>query len=206
MHQVQLHRQESGREHADCLALRLVRKEQPQTRKYQSKVHQRDRKLHQTKRHTAIETRNWDTIVIPNSMLMKGEVMILGRRTGQPVQHRMWVYFNVDFRIPPADVIATVEKALRGEAIPNVAQDPPFSKLDLISCCNVLIYLGDVLQRKVWSILHYALKPTGFLVLGPSESIGTLSESFHQVEGASGPEPARDSVPSDKEPLRRHEE
>ena len=64
----------------------------------------------------------------------------------------------------------------------NVAQDPPFSRLDLISCCNVLIYLGAVLQRKVLSILHYALKPTGFLVLGPSESIGTLSESFHQVE------------------------
>ena len=63
----------------------------------------------------------------------------------------------------------------------NVAQDPPFSKLDLISCCNVLIYLGDVLQRKVWSILHYALKPKGFLIVGPSESIGTLSESFHQV-------------------------
>ncbi len=64
----------------------------------------------------------------------------------------------------------------------NVAQDPPFSKVDLISCCNVLIYLGAVLQRKVLSILHYALKPTGFLVLGPSESIGTLSESFHQLD------------------------
>ena len=64
----------------------------------------------------------------------------------------------------------------------NVAQDPPFSKLDLISCCNVLIYLGAVLQRKVLSILRYALKPAGFLVLGPSESIGTLSESFHQVD------------------------
>jgi len=64
----------------------------------------------------------------------------------------------------------------------NVAQDPPFSRLDLISCCNVLIYLGAVLQRKVLSILHYSLKPTGFLVLGPSENIGTLSESFRQVE------------------------
>jgi len=63
----------------------------------------------------------------------------------------------------------------------NLAQDPPFSRLDLISCCNVLIYLGAVLQRKVWSTLHYALKPSGFLVLGPSESIGTLTESFHQV-------------------------
>jgi two-component system CheB/CheR fusion protein len=64
----------------------------------------------------------------------------------------------------------------------NVAQDPPFSRLDLISCCNVLIYLGDALQRKVLSILHYSLKPTGFLVLGPSESIGALSESFRQVQ------------------------
>ncbi len=64
----------------------------------------------------------------------------------------------------------------------NVALDPPFSKLDLISCCNVLIYLGAVLQHKVLSTLHYALKPTGFLVLGPSESIGALSESFHQME------------------------
>ena len=64
----------------------------------------------------------------------------------------------------------------------NLAQDPPFSKLDLISCCNVLIYLGDVLQRKVWSILQYALKPAGFLVLGPSESVGTSSDAFHQVD------------------------
>ncbi len=63
----------------------------------------------------------------------------------------------------------------------NLAEDPPFSKLDLISCCNVLIYLGPVLQRKVLSVLHYALKPAGFLVVGPSESIGTLCESFHQV-------------------------
>lgn len=63
----------------------------------------------------------------------------------------------------------------------NVAQDPPFSRLDLISCCNVLIYLGADLQRKVLSILHYALKPAGFLVLGPSESIGTLSDAFHHI-------------------------
>jgi two-component system CheB/CheR fusion protein len=64
----------------------------------------------------------------------------------------------------------------------DVTQDPPFSKLDLVSCCNVLIYLSGVLQRKVLSILRYALKPTGFLVLGPSESIGSLSSSFHQVD------------------------
>jgi two-component system, chemotaxis family, CheB/CheR fusion protein len=66
----------------------------------------------------------------------------------------------------------------------NLPQDPPFSKLDLISCCNVLIYLGEVLQRKVWSMLRYALKPSGFLVLGPSESIGALTEWFQQLEGS----------------------
>jgi len=78
-----------------------------------------------------------------------------------------------------------IAKTIRGLCVfarHNVAQDPPFSKLDLISCCNVLIYLGPILQRRVLSTLHFALKPTGFLVLGPSESAGTISDSFQQVE------------------------
>src|SRR5881394_460728 len=76
-------------------------------------------------RHTAIETRNWDTIVIPNSALMKSQVMVLGRRAGQPRQHRQWVYFNVDFRYSPAEVIDVVEAALRAEPIANIATTPP---------------------------------------------------------------------------------
>src|SRR5436305_4983852 len=75
-------------------------------------------------RHTAIETRNWDTIVIPNSALMKSHVMILGRRAGQPRQHRQWVYFNVDFRYSPTEVSETVETALRAEPINAVAAQP----------------------------------------------------------------------------------
>jgi small-conductance mechanosensitive channel/CRP-like cAMP-binding protein len=75
-------------------------------------------------RHTSIETRNWDTLVIPNSALMKSQVTVLGRRAGQPRQHRQWVYFNVDFRYSPADVIDIVETALRAEQIPNVALEP----------------------------------------------------------------------------------
>jgi small-conductance mechanosensitive channel/CRP-like cAMP-binding protein len=75
-------------------------------------------------RHTAIETRNWDTIVIPNSALMKSQVTVLGRRAGHPRQHRQWVYFNVDFRYPPTDVIDIVQTALRAEPIPNIASDP----------------------------------------------------------------------------------
>lgn len=75
-------------------------------------------------RHTSIETRNWDTIVIPNSVLMKSQVTVLGRRAGAPHQHRQWVYFNVDFRYSPADVIDAVEKGLRAEPIPNIATEP----------------------------------------------------------------------------------
>ncbi|HYJ45555.1 MAG TPA: mechanosensitive ion channel family protein, partial [Pyrinomonadaceae bacterium] len=75
-------------------------------------------------RQTSIETRNWDTVVIPNSVLMKGQVVLLGRRTGSPRQHRQWVYFNVDFRFAPTDVIAAVEAALRAEPIQNVAGEP----------------------------------------------------------------------------------
>jgi two-component system CheB/CheR fusion protein len=80
-----------------------------------------------------------------------------------------------------------IAKAIRDVCVfarHNIAQDPPFSRLDLISCCNVLIYLGAALQCKVLSILHYALKPTGFLILGPSESPGTLSDAFHQLQKA----------------------
>jgi len=75
-------------------------------------------------RHTSIETRNWDTLVIPNSALMKSQVTILGRRAGQPRQHRQWVYFNIDFRYSPADVIDVVQTALRAEPIPNLALEP----------------------------------------------------------------------------------
>src|SRR5262249_26743530 len=75
-------------------------------------------------RHTSIETRNWDTIVIPNISLMKGQFILLGRREGMPLQHRQWVYFNVDFRFAPTDVINVVETALCAEPIPNVASNP----------------------------------------------------------------------------------
>jgi small-conductance mechanosensitive channel/CRP-like cAMP-binding protein len=75
-------------------------------------------------RHTSIETRNWDTIVIPNIMFMKSQVIVLGRRSGQPRQRRQWVYFNVDFRHSPTEVIEIVEATLRAEPIPNVASTP----------------------------------------------------------------------------------
>src|SRR5438132_9636765 len=64
----------------------------------------------------------------------------------------------------------------------NVTKDPPFSKLDLILCRNVLIYLGPRLQMTVMRLFHYALRPGGFLALGPSESVGNAGELFQPIE------------------------
>ena len=64
----------------------------------------------------------------------------------------------------------------------NLTKDPPFSNLDLITCRNLLIYLGPELQKRVIPTLHYALKPDGFLMLGGSESLGTFSDHFILVD------------------------
>ncbi len=60
----------------------------------------------------------------------------------------------------------------------DVLKDPPFSKLDLISCRNLLIYLGADLQKKLIPLFHYALKPGGILFLGTSEGVGEFVERF----------------------------
>ena len=75
-------------------------------------------------RHTVVETRNWDTLIVPNANLLAQNILILGKRTGKAVQHRMWVYFNVDFRYPPAHVIDVVRDALGASPIEGVAEDP----------------------------------------------------------------------------------
>ena len=78
-------------------------------------------------RSTLIETRNWETVVIPNSMLMKGRVALLGRREGSPLQLRRVLNFMVDPNVPPARVIATLDDEMREVAIPNVARSPAAS-------------------------------------------------------------------------------
>ncbi len=64
----------------------------------------------------------------------------------------------------------------------NMIKDAPFSRLDLISCRNVLIYLGPVLQKRMLPIFHYGLKPDGFLVLGSSETVGSFSDLFAPID------------------------
>src|SRR5580658_258949 len=64
----------------------------------------------------------------------------------------------------------------------DVVKDPPFSKLDLISCRNLLIYMGVELQKKLIPLFHYALNPGGMLFLGTSETTGEFVELFAPVD------------------------
>jgi hypothetical protein len=67
----------------------------------------------------------------------------------------------------------------------NVATDPPFSRIDLINCRNLMIYLDPMLQRTVLPLFHYALASDGVLMLGPSESVGASSELFSVISSVS---------------------
>ena len=64
----------------------------------------------------------------------------------------------------------------------NIMRDPPFTKIDLLSCRNLLIYMDQPLQRKVLSLFQYALRQSGFLFLGTSETLGDLQSDFHTVD------------------------
>ena len=60
----------------------------------------------------------------------------------------------------------------------DIGKDPPFSKLDMISCRNVMIYMGPVLQKRIIPMFHYALNPSGVLFLGSSETVGGFADLF----------------------------
>lgn len=75
-------------------------------------------------RHTVLETRDWDTIIVPNGLLMGQPIRVLGRRDGRSVPRRMAVHFCVDFRYSPMEVIRSVNAALDDAPVERVAQEP----------------------------------------------------------------------------------
>ncbi len=90
--------------------------------------------------------------------------------------HRFFTRFDGGYRI---------NKDVRDRCVfarQDVTRDPPFSKLDLIVCRNLLIYLNQATQRRVLSVFHYALRPEGILMLGRSENIGALADLFGIVD------------------------
>jgi len=78
-----------------------------------------------------------------------------------------------------------ISKALRDMCVfakQDVSKDPPFSKLDLISCRNVMIYMAPPLERRIIPVFHYALNPDGILFLGSSETVDSHSNLFTAVD------------------------
>ena len=85
----------------------------------------------------------------------------------------------------PVDEGYQVNTAIRETCVfarHDVTRDPPFSRLDLVVCRNLLIYLGAALQERVLPLLHYALRSGGFLMLGRSESLGAAADLFTVVD------------------------
>jgi len=124
-------------------------------------------------------------------------IQVFGTDVSEPaiVKARAGIYpENIELDVPAVllrrffvklDGQYQVGKAVRERCVfakHNLATDPPFSKMDLIVCRNVLIYLEPELQKRVLSIFHYALKTPGFLMLGVSETVGSLSDFFSVVD------------------------
>jgi len=139
-------------------------------------------------RYTAIETRNWETMIVPNSALMKGNVMVLGRRQGQPELWRRWIWFNVDFRYQPSDVIRIVNQALQGTPIERVAASPtpPHCLLmDLhesyarYACRYLLTDLAtdDPTDSEIRTRIFFALKRAGIPLSIPGHAVFLTEES-----------------------------
>ena len=79
-----------------------------------------------------------------------------------------------------------VAKSIREKVIfapQNIIMDPPFTKLDILSCRNLLIYLTLELQKKLLPLFHYSLNPGGFLFLGSAETIGSFTDLFELLKG-----------------------
>src|SRR5437667_970170 len=124
-------------------------------------------------------------------------IQVFGTDVSEPaiVKARAGIYpENIELDVPAVllrrffvklDGQYQVGKAVRERCVfakHNLATDPPFSKMDLIVCRNVLIYLEPELQKRVLSIFHYALKDPGFLMLGVAETVGSMSDFFSLVD------------------------
>jgi CRP-like cAMP-binding protein len=152
-------------------------------------------------RHTAIETRNWDTVLVPNGVLGKATVTVLGRRLGEPVQHRQWVYFNVDFRHSPTEVIDAVEAALRAETIDKVAQRPAAHCImwefkESYGAYAVRYWLtdlapNDLVNSVVRSVIFAALKRAGISPSIPAQSVFVTEEDGTRRDRKEGEEMGR---------------
>jgi len=138
-------------------------------------------------RHTAIRTRNNELVIVPNSALMKTRFIVIGNPDTGPVRWRRWIYFEVEYGVPPARVLALAEQAMAGAEIPNVARDPAPSCV-LIEFAQssgryaLRYYLSDPryddpTDTRVRLHLYAALQRAGIRLALPESVVHAVSET-----------------------------
>jgi small-conductance mechanosensitive channel/CRP-like cAMP-binding protein len=146
-------------------------------------------------RHTVLETRDWDTLLVPNNQLLNQTIKILGKREGQPIQRRIWVHFNVDYRTAPREVIRVVDQALSAP-ISGVAKEPPPSTvcLDLAQEHNQSsgryatrywltdIARNDSISSAVRERIHAALRRAQIPLAIPAAALFVSNEDAARLE------------------------
>lgn len=138
-------------------------------------------------RSTLIETRNWETVVMPNATLMKNPFSILGRRTEEPVQLRRWIWFKVAYDIKPQRVISVVEQAMNRARITHVAGHPPPNCVlmgvdDSIATYALRYWLNDLAvddptDSAVRLRIYAAFQRAGIAFAFPEQTLHLVKES-----------------------------
>ena len=138
-------------------------------------------------RYTAIETRAWETVVIPNSVLMKSQVTVLGRRQGEPLQLRRSLDLFVDFRTAPTEVAAAVVRELAADPVAHMATSPAPQVLfagvrDSYAVYNVRYWLtelalDDVVDSAVRIRAYFALRRAGIPMSIPAQALFITAET-----------------------------
>jgi small-conductance mechanosensitive channel/CRP-like cAMP-binding protein len=143
-------------------------------------------------RQTTLETRDWETIIVPNSFLAKNQFMVLGRRYGEKTQLRRKIRFDIDYRYSPTDVIRTVEEALRRAPIEGVSADPTADcvHVDMRGSFNsycVRYFLSDLnrdepIDSRVRTRLFFALRRASIPLNVPAQAIFMTSDNDERRE------------------------
>ena len=152
-------------------------------------------------RYTSIETLAWTTIIVPNSVLTKSRVTVLGRRLGEAPALRRDVDFNVDFRTAPNDVTEAVRAAMRANPVPRMADRPEVQVLfhgvkDSVAWYKVRYWLTDLsvddpTDSEVRTRIYYALSRAGIRFSIPAHTVFITTEDEARKQRQSERERAR---------------
>lgn len=153
-------------------------------------------------RHLSIETRNGDTLIIPNSVLMKNQVLLQGRRADDPdIKERRPITFNVDYRFPPTAVIDAVTEALCRAPITNVAATPPPNVIVMDYKDSFVqyaarywltdIFLDEATDSLVRTRIFFALQRAGIPLSIPAQTVFVTPEDERRIARLEEKERAR---------------